>query len=207
MDQLEKDVQAIVEDTMKSAIVGCTDSIGSMVEAAITKAMEVATKEAEKKCKQEQKAQYDWKYHNTKLLLKNYRRLSKYFDKAVFNAEEAQKVDESFESLMRSMTKPIDNNTFVESIQSNYVTTKIIMTHVNRMLDCYKLLCENSHRDADARRWRILDSLYLADDYTTAEEIAEREYISKRTLYKDVDVAIKDLTVLLFGVGGMEYGE
>ena len=39
---------------------------------------------------------------------------------------------------------------------------------------------------------------------TTAEKIAKRENIDKRTVYRDVDICVADLTALLFGVGGIE---
>ena len=105
---------------------------------------------------------------------------------------------------MRSMGRPADEEIFVESIQRNYITTKIIMTHVNKMLDCYQIMCERSSRQDDARHWRVLEGLYLTEDYTTAEEIARREHIDKRTVYKDIDVCAADLTALFFGVGGIE---
>ncbi len=106
---------------------------------------------------------------------------------------------------MRSMGGSIaDEEIFVTSIQRNYITTKIIMTHVNKMLECYKIMCERSKRQEDARRWRVLEVLYIASDYTTAGEIARRENIDKRTVYKDVDICAADLTALFFGVGGIE---
>ena len=74
------------------------------------------------------------------------------------------------------------------------------MTHVNKMLDCYQIMCERSSRQDDARHWRVLEGLYLADDYTTAEEIARREHIDKRTVYKDIDVCAADLTALFLRI-------
>ena len=67
-----------------------------------------------------------------------------------------------------------------------------------------KIMCERSSRPDDARHWRVLEGLYLADSYTTAEAIAQREHIDKRTVYKDIDVCVADLTALFFGVGGIE---
>ena len=102
------------------------------------------------------------------------------------------------------MGRVADEEIIVESMQKSYATTKIIMTHVNKMLDCYKIMCERSSRPDDARHWRVLEGLYLADSYTTAEAIAQREHIDKRTVYKDIDVCVADLTALFFGVGGIE---
>ncbi len=163
-------------------------------------AIEAVEREQEKYRKQ----QYDWKYHNTKLLLRNYRRLKKYYENAIFNTEDAEEADESFEGIMRGVSGAASEKIFVESIQKNYITTKIIMTHVNKMLEVYEIMCKHSSRRDDARHWRVLDGLYISDDYTSAEKIAKREHIDKRTVYRDVDICAADLTALLFGVGGIE---
>ena len=148
--------------------------------------------------------QYDWKYHNTKLLLRNYRRLKKYFENAVISEEDAEEADESFEVIMRGASRAASEKVFVKSIQKSYITTKIIMTHVDKMLEVYEIMCKRSSRKDDARHWRVLEGLYISDDYTTAGEIAKREDIDKRTVYRDVDICVADLTALLFGVEGIE---
>ena len=96
--------------------------------------------------------------------------------KAVFSTESAQEADENFEDIMRSMGRPADEQIFVESIQKNYLATQIIMTHINKMLDCYKIMCERSNRADDKRHWRVLEGLYLADNYTTAGKIAQQTH-------------------------------
>lgn len=141
---------------------------------------------------------------DTKLLLRNYRRLNAYYENAIFSIEDAEEADESFEDIMRNMGRPADEEIFVESIQKNYLATRIIMTHVNKMLDCYEIMCERSNRQDDKRHWRVLEGLYLSENYTTAEQIAKQEHIDKRTVYKDIDVCAADLTALFFGVGGIE---
>lgn len=171
-------------------------------EAGAAAVMKAVAKEQEKYRKQ----QYDWKYHNTKLLLRNYRRLNTYYKNAVFSTVSAQEADENFEDIMRSMSERlVDDEIVVESIQKNFTTTKIIMAHVNKMLDCYQILCKSSNRPDDARHWRVLEGLYLTGEYTTADEIAQREYIDKRTVYRDIDICVSDLTVLFFGAGGIQH--
>ena len=136
--------------------------------------------------------------------MRNYRRLNAYYQNAVFSRDNAGEADVDFEDIMRSMGRPADEEIFVESIQKNYITTRIIMAHVNKMLECYQIMCERSNRKDDKRHWRVLEGLYLTEDYTTAEEIAKRERIDKRTVYKDIDICAADLTALFFGVGGIE---
>lgn len=217
MNEKKSETQIFIEAAVTAAIEAGMKGIDEKIQEAINLGVtigaaagaEIGAKAAVRAVERERKAyrkkQYDWKYHNTKLLLRNYRRLNEYYKNAVFDTSSAEEVDEDFEDIMRSMGRPADEDIFVESIQRNYITTRIIMTHVNKMLDCYKIMCERSNRQDDARHWRVLDGLYISDDYTTAAEIAQQEHIDKRTVYKDIDVCVADLTALLFGVGGIEH--
>lgn len=210
------ETQAYIEAAVAAAVEASMRGIDEKLQAAINLGVTIgaaagaevgaaaAVKAIEKERRNYRKQQYDWKYHNTKLLLRNYRRLNAYYKNAVFNTESAEEADEDFESVMRSMGRPKDEAVFVESIQKNFITTKIIMTHVNKMLECYEIMCKRSSRQDDARHWRVIEGLYIADDYTTAEKTAKQEHIDKRTVYRDVDVCVADLTALFFGVGGIE---
>lgn len=206
---IEAAVTAAVEASMRGIDEKIQEAVNLGVTIGAATGAEIGAKAAvravERERKNYRKQQYDWKYHNTKLLLRNYRRLNEYYQNAIFDTDGAEEADIDFEDIMRSMGGSIaDEDIFVESIKRNYITTKIIMTHVNKMLDCYKIMCERSGRVDDARHWRVLERLYIADDYTTAEDISKRENIDKRTVYKDIDVCAADLTALFFGVGGIE---
>lgn len=205
---IEAAVTAAIEASMREldekllAAVNLGVTIGAAAGADV--GAKAAVKAVERERKAYRKKQYDWKYQNTKLLLRNYRRLNAYYENAIFSIEDAEEADESFEDIMRNMGRPADEEIFVESIQKNYLATRIIMTHVNKMLDCYEIMCERSNRQDDKRHWRVLEGLYLSENYTTAEQIAKQEHIDKRTVYKDIDVCAADLTALFFGVGGIE---
>lgn len=205
---IEAAVTAAVEASMREldeklqAAVNLGVTIGAAAGAEV--GAKAAVKAVERERRAYRKKQYDWKYQNTKLLLRNYRRLNAYYENAIFSIEDAAEADVSFEDIMRSMGRPADEEIFVESIQKNYLATRIIMTHVNKMLDCYEIMCERSNRQDDKRHWRVLEGLYLSENYTPAEQIAKQEHIDKRTVYKDIDVCAADLTALFFGVGGIE---
>lgn len=212
----QEEVKALIEAAVTAAVEASMRGMDEKLQAAVNLGVtvgaaagaEVGAKAAVKAVERERKAyrkrQYDWKYQNTKLLLRNYRRLNAYYENAIFSIEDAEEADESFEDIMRSMGRPADEEIFVESIQKNYLATRIIMTHVNKMLECYQIMCERSNRQDDKRHWRVLEEMYLSENYTTAEQIARQEHIDKRTVYKDIDVCAADLTALFFGVGGIE---
>lgn len=188
----------------EAIMLGC--KIGAATGAEI--GADIGAKEAAKAIERERKAfrkqQHDRKFQNTKLLLRNYRRLNEYYNNAVFDKQGAIEADEDFESIMTELGDLEDDDFLAESIKRNFARTKVIMTHVNKMLECYKKMCENSTRIEDARRWRVLYGLYLSENYTTAEEIARKEGIDKRTVYKDVETCANDLMALLFGIGGIK---
>jgi hypothetical protein len=210
------EAKALIEAAVTAAIEASMRELDEKLQAAVNLGVTIgaaagadvgakaAVKAVERERKAYRKKQYDWKYQNTKLLLRNYRRLNAYYENAIFSIEDAEEADESFEDIMRNMGRPADEEIFVESIQKNYLATRIIMTHVNKMLDCYEIMCERSNRQDDKRHWRVLEGLYLSENYTTAEQIAKQEHIDKRTVYKDIDVCAADLTALFFGVGGIE---
>lgn len=212
----KEEAKALIEAAFTAAIEASMRELDEKLQAAVNLGVTIgaaagadvgakaAVKAVERERKAYRKKQYDWKYQNTKLLLRNYRRLNAYYENAIFSIEDAEEADESFEDIMRNMGRPADEEIFVESIQKNYLATRIIMTHVNKMLDCYEIMCERSNRQDDKRHWRVLEGLYLSENYTTAEQIAKQEHIDKRTVYKDIDVCAADLTALFFGVGGIE---
>ncbi len=177
----ELDIQKIIEAAVTAAHEAGVKGMDEKIQAAINAALPIGIKigaeigskigaemgaaaaiEAiEREQEKYRKQQYDWKYHNTKLLLRNYRRLKKYYENAIFNSEDAEEADENFEGIMRGVSGAASEKIFVESIQKNYITTKIIMTHVNKMLEVYEIMCKRSSRQDDARHWRVLEGLYI----------------------------------------------
>ena len=59
---------------------------------------------------------------------------------------------------------------------------------------------ERSGRDEVRRRYRVLSAMYLDEDRLDADQIAERELIDKRTVYKDIDFACERLSYYIFGI-------
>lgn len=55
-----------------------------------------------------------------------------------------------------------------------------------------------------ARTYNELLCFYFAQKPLDTLQISERFKINRRTLFKDIDRGIEDLTVILYGVGGVE---
>lgn len=152
-----------------------------------------------------QKAQItrqDKRLYNTKLLLRNYRMLNAYVSNAIY---EESDVDETAIDILDMMCEHSwKEGVCIDSIKKSVVRTYMIMNHINSMLEIYDILCHQSTKPEDLRRWRVMNAMYIVDDNTTAEEIALNEGIDTRTVYKDLSVATEKMTALLFGIDGLK---
>lgn len=88
----------------------------------------------------------DRRLRNTKLLLKNYRAFKKHCTGAVYTDETGEhdgKKEETALELLDMMLQR-DNVAVVEAIRTSCRRTKIIIRHIDAMLDLYKIYCEKS---------------------------------------------------------------
>lgn len=211
------DIQKIVDAAVQVAVENAMQGVEEKIEAALNlgttigaaAGAEVGAAAAVKAIEREQtnyrKQRLDRKLHNTKLLLKNYRTLEAHYQNAVFDVDSAEENSSDFSEIISRMNSSVyDDDLYIESIKQSCLRTKIIMAHVNNMLDIYKAACNGSGKPENKRHWRVLSMMYLAPDPMTVEEIAEAEGIGERTVYKDIDVCVNDLTALFFGIGGIE---
>ena len=216
MNDTALSVEEIIKQAVKATADSLTIDIDSKIEAAVQLGITIgaqagaqvgaraAMRAAEAERQQYRKEFYDKRYHNTKLLLKHYRALNEHYKHAVFDTSTAEEEDPSFAAIMHAMNSTIaDDLLYIESIKQSVTRTKIIMAHVNTMLDIYKTMCLTSGKEESERHWRVIDSYYISDNRKSAEEIADAEHINKRTVYKDIDSSIGDLTALFFGVAGI----
>ena len=65
-----------------------------------------------------------------------------------------------------------DHSVVVDSIRRSCKRTKIMVQHMDNMLDLYRVHCEQSGNDASQRGYRIICGLYLGDVPSTVEQIA-----------------------------------
>lgn len=142
----------------------------------IAAVVKVATAEVLLQRKKIFEDEFDERYHDVNLLMKNYRKLKAHY---------AHISPETLE---------------VSSICSMRRKTGLMMSHVDKMLIAYKALCRESTNADEARRWEALYLRYVSDTQMSVDAIAERLHIDKRTLYRDINKAFEDMAVLLFGI-------
>ena len=179
------------------------------IEKGIAAGVKAATDRIEEERKKERKGRYDRRLHNTRLLLKNYRVLKHHALDAVHTGARANEViSENAVDILDDLEKlglrTVDDRLYIESIKRSQQRTRIIIEHIDEMLRYWRIDCEQSGREEALRRYRIVVDTYISDDQMTAEELAQREHIEKRTVYKDIKAAMRPLSALIFGIDGIK---
>lgn len=170
------------------------------------KAAAIGANEALKTFRQEQKKEYsrraDRRLRNTKLLLRNYHMLKEHAENSVFGRTQ---MEESALDILESMMSMYDNEVIIESIKRSATRTAVIVSHIETMFGLYAAYCDKSpNRDIEMRRYEVLWDMYMAEDTLSAKEVAEKQHVSKDTVYTDIRMATEKLTALIFGVDGLK---
>lgn len=139
----------------------------------------------------------DRRLHNTKLLLEKYRGFVVHSESAVFDATQVDD-DEHFYDLLELMDSG-GKGFSVESVRESAARTRILVHHVSKMLDYYEYSCMRDRKPESSRRLRVIKALYIDEDKKTPEELAKQENVDVRTIYRDSQAAIQELSALLFG--------
>lgn len=154
----------------------------------------------EAELKDRQKKYRDKRYHNTKLLLRNYRMLQINAENSVFGRSQ---MEESAADILDNMMNMYNDEVIVESIKTSATRTAIIVSHVKTMIRMYQICCEQSGNEIDKRRYDIIYGLYISDSKITRKELMDKWNISSDTTYTDEKIAIERLSALIFGVDGL----
>lgn len=176
-----------------------SDNVEILIKKAAETAAKVALKTYEDKQRAEMKAINDRKLHNTKMLLNNYRLLSKHIDNATYKREQIDTAEAI--NWINEMYDPNNKaDAIVNSIKNSALKTKIMVAHINKMLKIYELYCHSENSPKMLRRYEVLEGRYIADARVRYEEIAEKWTVDVRTIQSDVKEAVKDFSQLLFGI-------
>lgn len=141
----------------------------------------------------------DRRLHNARMLLKNYRLFKKHAENAVY---EVGQLDESVYDILELMERDTGNG-FVDSIKNSVARTYTLVRHIEVMLGLYKVYCEQSGKPEIIRRWRVVQAKYIDQYEKSNTEIAEEEFVSDRTIDRDIAAAHEELAALFFGIDGI----
>lgn len=145
-----------------------------------------AIEELEQRERRQEQWRRDRRLRNTRLLLENYRTLKIHCESAVFQAElSADDEAEALSILDAMMDRPSKQTLYIESIKKSAQRTRIIIAHIESMMEVYRILCAKSQKPEDMRRCSVVEKMYICSREWSVEEIAESEGIDERTVYKD----------------------
>ncbi|NDO18801.1 hypothetical protein FMM68_03920 [Lachnospiraceae bacterium MD329] len=176
--------------------------VSEIVKIAAIEGANAAIKHLKTEQAKEKQKRKDRRLYNTKLLIKHYRSFKEYVNNAVFDEEESP--EDAMYAIEELMWEPkVTSDMIIDSIKRSMTRTKIIIEHIDKMIEAYGSICEKSDSEVKKRRYEVLYKLYISNIIHTVDEMTEMYFIDKRTVYKDIDAACKELSVFFFGIDGI----
>lgn len=144
----------------------------------------------------------DKRLRNTKLLLRNYNNFSEHCKNAVYVNSKIEDEEDPIDILMESECDSED--LFINSIKRTHTRTKIILDHIESIMNYYRFKADNSKDSKFIRRFKVLDLVYFNENHYTYEQLGEMFDVDTKTISRDIKKAIQELSVLMFGVDGIK---
>ena len=178
------------------------EEVEEMIAKAALAGASVAAETLEKAHQKEQKEMKDRRLHNTRLLLRNYRMLKESCSKAVYQKEHSEKTTE--EVIEELMSMKASDGVIVNSIKESAERTGIIISHVDRMFDVYRMYC-GKYGEKERRQYKVIKFMYITKERLSVAELAKKFNVSKVTIYDDIKIAEEKISALFFGINGHRY--
>lgn len=182
--------------------------IEKMIESGVNEGIQKGLKQYDNMQKNKTKFRYDKRLRNTRLLLKNYRSFVEHCDNAKYLVENPIKKEIEKDNLKVQLFDDFynlqDDAYIVASILKSKEKTRIILDHINLCLDFFQEKAIKTNNQEMIRRYNVISDLYINETPMTYEEIAEIEHISQKTVNRDRKKAIEELSVLIFGIDGLD---
>lgn len=164
-----------------------------MTEQELRLVSEVASKNAvdtiKKLERQDSNERTDRRLHNTRALLRNYKSLKKHCEKSVQKFNKVSDEDVSF---------IFTSNITLESVKQSTAKTRLMIMHVDTMLALFEKICREN---GEQEKFDMLISCYV--DHISIADLAERYSLSERSVQRYIRQGIKTLSILLFGIDGL----
>lgn len=144
----------------------------------------------------------DWKYHNTKLLLKHYRDLKDRCEKGVYDSRMLDQRTE-FEQI-EDMMQGRDDDIILDSTYRSILRTRTMVADVNAMMEAFK---EDVRKGSpiEKRRYQVIFHMFIAKKRMGTKDLAKRFGCSPRTIQTDCREAIEALSAKYFGADGIHF--
>lgn len=144
----------------------------------------------------QKKVRHDRRLYNTRLLMKNYKVLMDHCNQSITAIQDIEQNESAIDIL--DSIDDTNRELYIETIKRSNLRTYIILQHIESMLQLLEIYCERTDK---SRCYRVLSRHYVDGD--TLIDIAKRENVERRTVYRDINFAIEKLSALIFGVDGL----
>lgn len=189
-------------DTEKQFVVMSKKDVEEMIQQAAVAGAQVASDTMLAAQRRAEKERIDRRLHNTELLLRNYRTLKKSYEEAVYEAKDSK--NEEVTEMLEDIMEMKDDKVIVESIKSSAKRTALMIQHIDKMLDVYRIYC-GKLSEKDKRRYKVIKSYYISKQPQNIAEISKKFSVSKVTIYEDLKIAKERLSSLFFGIDGLRF--
>lgn len=158
----------------------------------------IATMAAEQAVKkyqeQEKKRKKDYRFRNTKLLLKNYNSLKSYLENALDSIKEIDDIINKDDIDMSTK-----DELYIQSIRDSKFKTLIMVSHIDAaILQLRKNMVAKEQQD----KYLVIEKIYVGNK--TFEEVAKELHCDQTTIRRWEKATVDELSVLLFGVDGLK---
>ena len=127
----------------------------------------------------------------------DYRMLKESCQNAIYNREMC------YDILSETMEMS-DDRAIVESIRRTSERTAVILAHIDKMLDVYRIYSQKNG-DREKRQYNVIFDYYIARKAITIKGLTQKYKVSRVTIYDDLKAGEGKLSTLLFGVDGIRF--
>ena len=140
----------------------------------------------------------DKRYHNTKLLLRNYNEFKQHCIECTSSLDDIDSTLEAWE-----LTLARGDEDYIRSAKRTKVRTQIIVDLIDKFIEVHKKEAQERNDGNKLKRAMIIELMYISNNYTM-ERVAEEMECDVATVSRHHRIAINELSVLFFGIEGLK---
>ena len=134
----------------------------------------------------------DYRLRNTKLLVRKYRMLKKHCE-----VQDTQNEENYDEDIFQA------HDLTVDVLLKYRSRTREMLKYFESMFYAYQKFCAEEG-PLEKRRANIINYMYITPNKLTIMDLAELHGVDDRTIRRDLDKAIEEMSIFLFGIDGLD---
>ncbi len=170
--------------------------VEQVTQIATLKAIEVFNAQKESELQREKEKERDARLHNTEFLLKHYQEFKLYTDKNKETTSSRLTADEK--NILSTITFGEEGG-MINSIKETTKRTVAMIRYVDKALETLEFMYK---QEKNERNFNMLKKRYVEGH--TISQLAEFYHMNERSVYKVLDSVTERLSILLFGIYGVD---